>query len=31
MLKLGLLEELELEYLNNPNRNIDDYIDSLKC
>ena len=29
--KLGVLEELELEYLNNLDRNIDNYIFSLKC
>jgi hypothetical protein len=29
--KLGVLQDLELEYLNNLDRNIDNYIDSLKC
>lgn len=29
--KLGILDELELDYLNKPDRNIDNYIDSLKC
>ena len=29
--KLGVLQDLELEYLNNLDRNIDNYIFSLKC